>query len=445
MYNKNNSNFYITYIGDFFYLFISIFKGVFDFKNQTFKIRYNLVVPILFLIIIGMLVLSSKTDFSNFYDSSFYKQLIWLFIGVFLFIVLQYVRIQYLYDNSYIFYVFLIIILIITFIFGVKKGGATSWLQIGSISFQPSEFGKLLFICFLTRLFSDISKKTSIFFYSLIIVLSILLPLILLIIQPDLGTAIAYLSIILPLMYWTGIRTIFLFLFISPIISLIIGIPLMPFSIFLLWLSILILILVYAIKLDKILYYVTAVINFVLNICICAISHFLFPYFWDGFLKEHQRERVITFLNPLSDKFGAGLQVFQSRISIGSGGFWGKGWKSGTQAENKFLPVSDSDFILSTLAEEFGFISILFIVLCLFYFIYWCMIYAQKVENKFTSLLIVGFASMIFMHIVINLGMISGILPVTGLPAPFISYGGSFFLTCVIMVGLINNISNNNI
>ena len=138
-------------------------------------------------------------------------------------------------------------------------------------------------------------------------------------------------------------------------------------------------------------------------------------------------------------------KVIQSIISIGSGGFWGKGWGNGTQTHLKFLPVRDTDFIISVIAEEMGFVTIVFILLFLSSFLYWCFDYAGKIENKYSNLLLVGFTTVIFMHFIINMGMVAGLLPVTGLPVPFISYGGTFFISCAIIVGLMNNIINNYI
>ena len=181
------------------------------------------------------------------------------------------------------------------------------------------------------------------------------------------------------------------------------------------------------------------VLNFILNI-ICAIST---PYIWKNLLHEHQRDRVLTFLNPLSDPLGAGYQVIQSIISVGSGGFLGKGLGQGTQTHLKFLPVRDTDFILSVMGEELGFISIFIIIFFTSFFIYWSITFSKKIENKYVSALILSCSTIIYMHMIINMGMISGLIPVTGLPAPFISYGGSFFLTCSILVGLINNSINN--
>ena len=145
------------------------------------------------------------------------------------------------------------------------------------------------------------------------------------------------------------------------------------------------------------------------------------------------------------DPLGSGYQVIQSMISIGSGGLLGKGLGNGTQTHLKFLPVRDSDFIISVMAEEHGFKAIFLLIVSLCIFVYWCLIFAQKIDNKYVSTLIVGCCTIIYMHMIINMGMISGLLPVTGLPAPFISYGGSFFLTCSILVGLINNAINNHL
>tara|TARA_B100000609_G_C17044020_1_gene345359 strand:+ start:39 stop:566 length:528 start_codon:yes stop_codon:yes gene_type:complete len=169
------------------------------------------------------------------------------------------------------------------------------------------------------------------------------------------------------------------------------------------------------------------------------------PYIWQNFLKPHQQDRILTFLNPMSDPLGSGYQVIQSMISIGSGGFWGKGIGNGTQTDLKFLPVADSDFIISVTAEEMGFKAIFLIIISISFFIYWSINFASRIENKFVSTLIIGYSTLIYAHMIINLGMISGLMPVTGLPAPFISYGGSFFLTCSIVIGLINNAINNNL
>jgi len=404
-------------------------KGLFDFNNQAFKINWVVIFPVIVLISFSLLALSSTSDMTNF-SSTFYKQCFWLILGIILFVLTQYVRIQYIYDYSYIFYCIIILLLIAT-LFGPKIEGSRRWIPIGPFSFQPSEFCKILYISSVARFLSDNKFKESFSIYLFIILFLSIVPAILIIQQPDLGTAIAYLSIILPLLFWSNIKSYVLFFLISPLFS---AFATYELWIFYLWMFLLILVLIiYRPKL-----YI-AVSNFVSNI-LCAISA---PYIWNNILHPHQRARVKTFLDPLSDPLDSGYQLIQSIISIGSGGFLGKGLGEGTQTHLKFLPVRDTDFILSVLGEELGYISILIIIIAINFFIYWCLIYAYKIENKYTSALIVGFSTIIYMHMVINLAMISGLLPVTGLPAPFISYGGSFFLTCSILVGLINNSINN--
>ena len=150
-------------------------------------------------------------------------------------------------------------------------------------------------------------------------------------------------------------------------------------------------------------------------------------------------------MDPLRDPQGSGYQIIQSMTAIGSGGFWGTGLGHGTQTHLRYLPVRDTDFIISVSGEELGLFSILFILASYSFFIYWMLVYAEQIRNNFSSLVMIGFASILFVHLLVNMGMAVGLFPVTGLPAPFISYGGSFLLTCILMIGLINNITNNEI
>ena len=408
-----------------------MFKGLFDFKGQVFQVNWTIVVPILVFIFLGLISLSSTSDLGQF-NSTFYKQIIWFFLGLSVFILVQYVRLQFMYDYGYIFYAFLIFLIGIT-AFAPVIEGSRRWIVLGNIYFQPSELGKILYISSMARFFSDNRYKDKFSYYFIFIVIASLVPPLLIIKQPDLGTAIAYLSIIFPLMFWTRIKLYLLFFLISPIFSIFATYKLWVYY---LWMFLFLVVLIVSRpKLYAVLF------NVVLNI-LCAISA---PYIWNNFLRPHQRDRIMTFLNPLTDPLGSGYQVIQSMISIGSGGFFGKGLGNGTQTHLKFLPVRDSDFIISVLAEEHGFKAIFLIILFISIFIYWCIIYARKIDSRYVSSLVIGCCSIIYMHMIINMGMISGLLPVTGLPAPFISYGGSFFLTCSILIGLVNNAINNHI
>ena len=410
-----------------------MFKGLFDFKSQPFHIRWSIIFPILFFTLIGLLSLSSTSGFSNIsLSSTFYKQCLWFFIGTIAFYLTQFVRIQFLYDCSYIFY-FLLIFLISLTMFAPEIKGAKSWLVFGPLYFQPSEIGKIFYVSCMARFFSDNYSNDDFSIYLFIVLILALIPPLLVIQQPDLGTAISYLSIILPILFWTNTKSYVIFFLVSPIFSI--------FAAYQLWIFYVWMFLFFIILIVSRPKFLIAASNFILNI-ICAISA---PYIWNNFLEPHQQDRIKTFLNPMLDPLGSGYQVIQSMISIGSGGFWGKGLGNGTQTQLKFLPVSDSDFIISVMAEEMGFKVIFLIIIFISIFIYWSFIYASKIENRYVGTLIVGYATLIYAHMIINLGMISGLLPVTGLPAPFISYGGSFFLTCSIILGLINNAINNNL
>ena len=150
-------------------------------------------------------------------------------------------------------------------------------------------------------------------------------------------------------------------------------------------------------------------------------------------------------LDPFRDPEGAGYQVIQSIISIGSGGILGKGFNEGTQNQLRYLPVRDTDFIISVAGEEFGLFGIIFILFSFSVFIYWVTQYLSKMNNDFSSLTLVGILTILFVHLIVNMGMTVGLFPVTGLPAPFLSYGGTFILTCLVMIGIINNNIANNI
>tara|TARA_B100002051_G_scaffold217204_1_gene209987 strand:- start:30 stop:1268 length:1239 start_codon:yes stop_codon:yes gene_type:complete len=410
-------------------------KGLFDFRNQSIVIRWRIIAPILCLIFIGLLILKSTSDnvlFENFLDSRFNKQFLWFIIGIFMFMVVQYMRLQYFYDSSYLLYVLLFILLFSTF-FSPKINGAQSWIKFGPISFQPSEFGKIIYIMCIARFFVDFQPKDKITYLFIVMLIVSIIPALMVLVQPDLGTAIIYLSVIIPMMFWSGFSRKLIFFLVSPLITLL---AVYSLKIFFIWMFIYILLL---------LYFRTNLLSSLANFLINVVSGLLSQYAWLYILKDHQRERILMLLDPFSDPLGSGYQLIQSIISIGSGGFWGRGWGEGSQTHLNFLPVKDTDFIISVIGEELGFITIFFILSCLAWFIYWCFDFAVRIENRYGSLLVLGLSSVIFMHIVVNMGMVSGLLPVTGLPVPFISYGGSFFVSCAIIVGLINNIVNNQI
>jgi len=191
---------------------------------------------------------------------------------------------------------------------------------------------------------------------------------------------------------------------------------------------------------------VTIIFNFIINIAFGLLN----AYATNNWLKEYHRERIWDYVQNLSNPdngnhMGIGYQAFQSKVAIGSGGFLGKGIGEGTQSYLRFLPIKDSDFILSVISEEMGLFLVGLIILAFLVFLYVTIDYAQRQFNKFYSLNLIGFSAILFFHIVINMSMVTGLFPVVGLPFPFISYGGSFMISCFIMIGIINNIVHNDL
>ena len=176
------------------------------------------------------------------------------------------------------------------------------------------------------------------------------------------------------------------------------------------------------------------IFNFILNVAVGIIA----PIAWNR-LESYQQSRILTFLGLESDPHGIGYQVIQSKVAMGSGGFLGKGFMEGTQTQLRFLPEQHTDFIFSVIGEEFGFIGAFFVLLLFFIILLRGVAIAAKVRNRFTSLVIIGTVSVIALHVIINIGVTIGIMPVTGLPLPFLSYGGSAMWTFLFFIGLLLN------
>ena len=395
-------------------------------------IRWGMLVPVLILMGIGFITLKYTSLNSSFFTSTFTKQIVWFAIGSIVFILAQWIRIQYFQEYAYHFYGFLIILIGITYFMPVI-GGSHRWLIIGNVSFQPSEIGKLLLVFVIARVLADQKGNMNEIKLLLLILVMALIPAFMIFKQPDFGTAIVYGFIAIPMLYWSGIRSFYLFSVIAPFVSIISAFNIYFFS---LWMGILVLVIYF--NQPKI---TIGVSQFIINIGCGIIS----PFIWYNFLYSHQKERILTLLNPTRDPHGTGYQVIQSIIAIGSGGLWGKGVGEGTQTQLRYLPVRDTDFIVSVIGEEMGLLGITIILVVFFTLLYWIIVYAGIISNKFSSLTLIGFASILFIHLAVNMAMTVGLLPVTGLPAPFLSYGGSFLLSCMLIVALSTNIINHHI
>ncbi len=312
---------------------------------------------------------------------------------------------------------------------------AARWLRIGPFTLQPSELTKITTIIALARYLSDCSNERVNgprgFLSSLCITL---MPMALIMRQPDLGTAISFGAPLLPMLYWAGMRRLFIFLIISPILSVICSFePLWQgaapylFATFIIGSTASIHLLLRRLWLT------------ITMITVNLSAGLITVYLWEP-LRQYQKDRIMTFLDPESDRLGSGWNIIQSKIAIGSGGLTGKGFLEGTQTKYEFLPAAHTDFIFSVVGEELGFIGAL-VVLALFFFLIVRILYiGAMVKNRFYSLITIGLASMLTFHVFVNIGMTIGVMPVTGLPLPFFSAGRSSLLSNFIGIGLLLHI-----
>ncbi len=405
-------------------------KGDFTFTNFKSNL-YLLLIPIVAaLCFIGLIALYSSSQHveGSFFQKVIGKQLLRMILGLFIAIGVFFVQKRLVYDMAYFMYSFGVFLLLLPFILGFSSAGTSRWLMFGGANFQPSEIMKIFVVIVIAKYLSATRIPISDFKIFIIPFLLLLLPMLIVLKQPDLGTSMIFLSIIFPMLFWAGVRIFHIFIIIAPIISILTA---FNFYTFFIWVILLIIVL-YLVKQKNIIMIVLGIFNLSLG--------FLTPILWNG-LKTYQQNRILTLFNVNVDPQGAGYQVIQSQIAIGSGGLFGKGFGHGTQTQLKFLPEQHNDFIFSVIGEEYGFAGVLTVLALFLILIFICIYSASHLKDKFSSLVVIGLSSIILFHVVINVAMTIGLMPVTGLPLPFISYGGSFILSCFLMIGLIMNFS----
>ena len=383
------------------------------------------------LSIIGLVALSSISYQSpSIVQNPFFKQLFFL-IFAFAGFLIAFLTPKYLiHKYAYVIYSLGIMLVILPF-FGATHAGTYRWLNIGlPFNFQPSEFAKIFTVIALARYLSDNTINIQYFKSILIPILIALFPSLVVLNQPDLGTALVMISVIFPMLYWSGARPFYLFLLVAPILSILTAFNVIAFSI-------------WALIIAAVIFYSnTKIISgagyFFGNVFFGLLSRPI----WD-MLNPYQQNRVLTFIYPEKDPLGAAYQIIQSKTAIGSGGLFGKGWGEGTQTHLKFLPVQESDFILSVIGEELGFIAIVVILIIFGYLINSIIRNSFLSKDKFSSLSLIGLGSILLAHVFVNTAMTVGLIPVKGLPLPFISAGGTFLVTSYLMIGLIMRFSIN--
>lgn len=315
------------------------------------------------------------------------KQIYWIMIGLFAMIVCFSIDYQFFERFAYPIFVFSVILLILVIFFGKNISGSKRWIHLGIFSIQPSEFFKIALILALSKFF----KKEDVFRLGTIDgiikpILIVSLPIALILHQPDLGTSFLIILIFLSILLFNGIR-------------------------------------------------MRTVIIIISSAILASIPLFIF------YVKDYQKMRILTFINPNRDPLGSGYHITQSKIAIGSGNLWGKGLLKGTQNQLHFLPEQHTDFVFSVLAEEWGFMGSFIIISLYTLFILWILKIANNSRDTFGALVAFGISSLFFWHIFINIGMSIGIVPVVGAPLPFMSYGGSSTVAFFICIGLLLNIS----
>lgn len=405
-------------------------------KNSLIKkIDFIFLIPALLIIIAGLFALYSSTYPAGTSETTslFYKQITWVILGLAVMFIMVFIPIRVIYALSYPLYFISIILLVAVLL--MEKGGSR-WIYIFGFQFQPSEFAKITTIIALSRFLTE-SKILQNNIKDIIISFVIVsIPMILIREQPDLGTSMIFAAFLLPLLFWANLPIFSLFVIAAPFISIItISLSVSRIYIFLAWMVILTVILYYA---KKGLF--VTISNYIVNLG----SGITANYLWSK-LKPYQQNRLKNFLNPEMDPRGTGYQILQSKTAIGSGGFEGKGFLQGTQSQLRFLPEQHTDFIFSVFGEEFGFLGVISILGLYFLFIIHGINVASYVKNRFAGYVAVGISSVFLIHVFVNIGMTVGLLPVTGLPLPFMTYGGSAIISFLIMTGLLINISVNRL
>ena len=352
------------------------------FFSKLLKINWIIIFCLIFLGLVGVASLYSAAGSD--WNPWARNHLIRLIFGFCLMFVIAFIPSQFFMKYSVLSFILGIFALILVKIIG--SGSVQRWISFGSINFQPSEIMKLALILILAKYFDHISKiQLNKLIPYIIPILIIMIPGFLVISQPDLGTGLTIILLGLSILFFVGIS--------------------MKFVIF--------------------------------SILISVSS---IPFIWQQ-LYEYQKNRILVFLNPEMDSLGSGYQIIQSKIAIGSGGLFGKGYLLGTQSRLNYLPEKHTDFIFTLISEELGFLGSISIILVFCLLIASIMKISFKVESLFSKVVAFGIGFLIFLYLSLNIGMVCGLLPVVGAPLPLVSYGGTSLLTVLIGVGIVLSIN----
>ncbi len=407
--------------------------------KDIFRFDYLLFGICAALIVYGLIAIagaSASLDEGKWMQTLWFSQLTKVLLGLVIMGIIIFIDYQFFVRYSFVFYILAVILLILCFTgLGQYKKGAYSWIRLGGLSIQPSELAKLAVILFLSQVLA--SRRE--YWNGLLDVLKPLaiglLPSLLILKQPDLGTAIIFGPVTLVMMIAAGLPVPFILLLFSPLLCLL-AISHNLFFILIWFISICTLLLLSI--LNRVPWTVWSTCLAVSVVAYIGVFHYG-QSIWEK-LPDHQKERVEVYLNPDINLKSSNWNINQSKIALGSGGMHGKGFGKGTQSTHGFLPEYEHDFIFPTIGEQFGFIGTMILLVLFLLLLMRGIDTAIETKALQGSLLAVGIVAMFFSHIFINVGMVTGLLPVTGLPLTFISYGGTFMLTNMMAVGFLINI-----
>jgi rod shape determining protein RodA len=360
--------------------------GLYD--EELKKFNWNMIIMEFILFGIGIWNLVSATAVDDKSSGLFRNQLIWFAIGMVITAVVLMIHYSFFSRIAYIIYFANILLLIAVLVIGKSSLGARRWIGIGGFTIQPSEFMKISTVVCLAKYFETDRTVGGMGLKELLLpTLLTAVPCLLIMLQPDLGTALIIVFTFASMMLFIKIKPRMLIL-------------------------------------------------------IATIAMIAAPIAYEYGLKPYQRQRIISFIDPMSDPKGSGYNSIQSMIAVGSGQIVGKGYKKGTQSQLNFLPEHHTDFIFSVFSEEHGFVGCVILLILYAIFILNGLQIAYQSHDKFALFLVLGIMCVYFWHVVVNMGMVMGILPIVGVPLPFLSYGGSALITATLGVAIITNVAN---
>lgn len=421
-------------------------------------IDYLMLLSSLLLILVGVFAIaSSGVDAEGFrFSDEYIKQIIWAATGLLLMIMAMTLDLSRLKDYTVFAYAAVLLLLVYTRVAGKVVNGAKSWIGVGAYGIQPSEFAKVATILFLAR-YLDSSEQDGDVKRLMVTSVIIGIPVVLILSQPDFGSAIVFFPILLTMLTVAKIdRRYILFILLIVLFTFVLLILPLAGKYFLGAGNVLD-IFYQSSRLPLI---TTSLILAILGLSLVGWFRFKRkPYFWIAYftsilfisivlsagarrvMKEYQIMRLLVFINPNIDPQGAGWNIIQSVTAVGSGGLWGKGYMQGTQSHARFIPQQSTDFIFSIIAEEGGFLGSLLVIALFCFYLYRIVLLVETTNDRYSALVCAGFWGMFFFHFVVNIGMAIGIMPITGIPLYFISYGGSSLWAAMIATGFMLGIS----